>query len=99
MSIQVLIEPVGNNGFRATTGEPLAVTVEAPTRDEALARLKNQLVARLTNGTELVAVEVDSEPHPWMKFAGMFKNDPQISDWKESMAEYRRAKDSDPDLL
>jgi hypothetical protein len=100
MAIQVLIEPLANNGFRATSGGPLAVSVEAPTREEALSKLKERVQARLTNGAELVAVELAarSENNPWIEFAGMFKGDPRIDDWKQSMAEYRRNKDAEPDL-
>ena len=35
-NIPVLIEPIANNGFRATGGLPFAITVEGATRDEAL---------------------------------------------------------------
>ena len=47
MQISVLIEPIGNNGYRATGPEPLPVVVEAPTREEALAKLEEKLEARL----------------------------------------------------
>jgi hypothetical protein len=36
MQIPVLIEPINGNGYRASGGAPLAVVVEAPTREEAL---------------------------------------------------------------
>ena len=39
MNIPVLIEPIANNGFRATGGVPFEITVEGATRDEALGRL------------------------------------------------------------
>lgn len=99
MAIQVLIEPVANKGFRATSGEPLPLRVEAPTREAALAKLKRQLQARLKNGAELVPLEVAPEPHPWMEFAGMFDpNDPLVKDWEKDMAEYRRKIDEHPEL-
>jgi hypothetical protein len=100
MAIQVLIEPLANNGYRATSGEPLAASVEAPTREEALAKLKRQLGRRLKNGAELVYVELPSQSadNPWVQFAGMFKDDPWIGDWKQSVAAYRQKKDAEPDL-
>ena len=98
MSIQVLIEPLANNGFRATSGEPIAVSVEAPTRDEALAKVKERLQARLTNGAELVPVELNPKPNAWMDFAGMFDpNDPLVKAWKRQMARNRRKRDTEPD--
>jgi hypothetical protein len=99
MQIPILIEPIAGNGYRATGGPPLAVTVEAPTRDEALAKLKEQLQARLSNGAEIVTLDLAPAKHPWMEFAGMFKGDPLIEEWKQSMAEYRRKIDEDPDAL
>jgi predicted RNase H-like HicB family nuclease len=97
MQIPVLIEPVAGSGYRATTGPPLAVVVEAPTREEALARLKEQLQARLRNGAELVPLDLAPPKHPLMEFAGMFKDDPWLDEWKQAMAEYRRQIDADAD--
>ena len=37
-------------------------------------------------------------PHPWMEFAGMFKDDPYFDDVVEIMAENRRKMDEDPDV-
>lgn len=95
MQIPVLIEPIAGNGFRASGGEPLAVVVEAPTREEALAKLRDQLQARLRNGAEIVPLEMTPQPHPLAEFVGMFKDDPWIADWKKSMAEYRRRIDKE----
>jgi hypothetical protein len=91
----VLIEQLARNGFRATSGEPIAVSVEAPTRDEALAKVKQRLMARLKNGAELVPVELNQRPNPWMDFAGMFDpNDPLVKAWKRQMARNRRKRDA-----
>jgi hypothetical protein len=99
MQIPILIEPVPGNGFRARGGEPLILTAEGPTREAALANLKEQFKARLGNGAEIVPLEVAPEPHPLAEFAGMFRDDPLIEEWKQSMAEYRRKADRDPDIL
>jgi hypothetical protein len=97
MQIPILIEPIAGNGYRARGGEPLAVVVEAPTREEALAKLREHLQARLRDGAEIVPLETGPQPHPLAKFVGMFKDDPLIKDWKKSMAEYRREVDKDLD--
>jgi hypothetical protein len=99
MQIPILIEPIAGNGYRASGGPPLAVVVEAPTREEALAKLKEQLQARLRDGAEIVQLELPPATHPLAKFAGMFKDDPLLPEWKEAMAEYRRQVDADPDGL
>ena len=101
MAIQVLIERVGKNGYRASSGEPLPLSVEAPTREAALAKLKKKLDKRLEKGAELVSVEVGASPeeNPWVKYAGMFKDDPIFDDVVRIMAENRKKEEADPDFL
>jgi hypothetical protein len=65
-------------------------------RAGALAKLRAKIQARLKQGTEIIALEIGPEPHPWMEFAGMFKDDPWIEDWVQSMEEYRQQVDDDP---
>src|SRR5207302_6462093 len=96
MQIPVLIEPVAGNGYRARGGEPLGLTAEGPTRELALAGLKEQLQARLRTGAEIVSLELAPEPHPLAVFVGMFKDDPMLEEWKLAMAEYRRKIDEYP---
>jgi hypothetical protein len=97
MQIPVLIERVGKNGYRAKGLQPFALSARGATRAEALAKLRAKIEARLKNGTELVGLEVGLPPDPWREFAGMFKDDPWIEDWKRSVEEYRRSKDEEDD--
>jgi hypothetical protein len=98
MAIQVLIESLSNKRFRATSGGPLAESVVAPTREEALARLRERLQARLKNGAELVPLEMAPQPHPWMEFAGMYDpDDPVVQAWERAVAEYRRKINEHPE--
>jgi predicted RNase H-like HicB family nuclease len=97
VQITVLLEPVANNGYRARTPEPLALCAEGATREEALAKLREACRARLTAGAELIALDVGPEPHPWLEFAGMFKDDPNLEQWKQSMTAYRQEVDDDPE--
>src|SRR5437016_3802551 len=100
MQIPILIEPVGANGFRAKCGEPLPIAVEAATREEAIAKLREQLTRLLQNGVQLTALEVPPEDNPWLAMAGMFDpSDPVVQDWEKAMAEYRRDVEADPDYL
>jgi hypothetical protein len=99
MQIPVLIEPIARNGYRAQGMEPFAVSARGATREEALAKLRAKIERRLKKGAQLVALEVGAPPDPWMAFAGMFKDDPWIDDWKRAVEEYRRKVDEDPDAL
>jgi hypothetical protein len=99
MQIQVLVESLGKNGYRAKGVQPFALSARGATRAEALAKLRAKIEARLKNGTEVVHLEIGATPHPWMEFAGMFKDDPWIEDWKRSVEEYRKSKDEGAEEL
>jgi hypothetical protein len=99
VQISVFLDRVNGNGYRARGGEPFAVSAEGSTREEALARLREEIQTLFKNGTEVVALEIGHDPHPWLDLAGMHKDDPWIDDWKRSVAEYRKRVDEDPDAL
>ncbi len=90
MEIPIIVEPISDNGFRASSGGLWGLETEAPTREEAVQKLRELIGRRLDAGAELVGLEVSSRPHPLARFAGMLKNDPLLDSWKDAMAEYRR---------
>ena len=82
VKIPVLIEPVPGNGYRARGGEPFADIGEGATPNEALEQLKKSVRHRLDAGARLVSLELSSDTHEWLPFAGMFQeNDPVIQKW------------------
>jgi hypothetical protein len=101
MQIPVIVEQVANKGFCARTGEPLSLSAEGLTQDEAVGKLRQLLDGQFQSGKTLVAVEVTAvtspATHPWMRFAGMFKDDPLFDDWQKAIEDYRRKVDADPD--
>ncbi len=91
MVIPVLIEPMEGGGFRAVAGSPLMVNAEGPSQDEALSRLRDQIRLKLQAGASLVPLDVPpAEENPWVKMAGIFRDDPLFDEWVEAMAENRR---------
>jgi hypothetical protein len=101
MQIPILVEPVSSNGYRATCGPPLALSAEGATREEAVDNLERLLRDRLSNGVELVAAEVPARvvENPWVKYAGMFKDDPMFAEVLGIMKENRRKDEEDPGYL
>lgn len=99
MRIPVLVERLKENGYRARSAEPFAASAKGATCEEALAKLRAKIQTRLKNGTEVVGMEIGPESHPWMEFAGMFKADPWIEDWKQSIEDYRQKIEDNPDAL
>lgn len=96
MQISVLVEPVAGNGYRAQGLEPFGFSAEGATPEEAIAKVRQLCQARLNGGAEVVTVELGVTPHPWLPFAGMFKDDPDFKEVVEIMAENRRKMDADP---
>jgi predicted RNase H-like HicB family nuclease len=95
VQIPVLVEPVADNGFRAKAGEPVPVTAEGATPDEAVRNLRAALDRQLKNGRQLLAMEVTQE-NPWLALAGMHDpKDPLVQKWKQEMAAYRQEDDPD----
>jgi hypothetical protein len=101
MQIPILVEPATNNGYRATCGPPLALSAEGATRNEAVDKLELLLQERLSNGVEIVAAEVPARvvDNPWVKYRGMFKDDPMFAEVLEIMKANRRKDDEDPGYL
>ena len=101
MQIPILVEPVTNNGYRATCGPPLAASAEGATRAEAVDKLELLLRDRLSNGAEIVAAEVPARvvENPWVKYAGMFKDDPMFAGVLEIMKDNHMKDDEDPGYL
>jgi len=97
MDIPILVEPISANQYRASTGEPLQLETEAPTRDEAIQKLRELIDRRVEAGAEVLSLPVGSSVHPLAPFAGMMRDDPLVQPWKQAMAEYRDQSDGAPD--
>jgi hypothetical protein len=98
MQIPVLVEPVAGNGYRAQGSAPFGFSAEGATREEAIAKVRQLCQARLFGGAEVVTVDIGAPAHPWLPFAGMFKDDPDFQEVVEIMAENRRKMDEDPTI-
>jgi hypothetical protein len=90
MQFAILVEPTANDSYRASTGAPFDLKVEAPSRDKAVERLRQTMERRLAAGAQLVELNIPStQEHPLARYVGMFKDNPLLQEWKEAMAEYR----------
>ncbi len=96
MNYSAIVENRDGEGFTATVLGWPGFTAAGRTRDEALRRLKQSFHDRLPK-VEVVPLEVEvpEEAHPWMKFAGMFGNDPLFDQVLEDIQTYRRELDAE----
>ncbi len=97
MRIPVLIESVSGNGFRARGGEPLELSAEGTTRDEAIARLKSLIADRLAMGAALISLDVETVEHPLAPLPGWSQDDSLLDEWQQAIATDRRRVENDPD--
>jgi hypothetical protein len=100
MEITVLLEPQDGQGYRATSLLFGPLVAEAPTREEALAKLREAVEGRLEQGEVLrLQVAVPGEAHAWAGLIGRWRHHPDAGEVERNMAEYRRQVDADPDRL
>lgn len=97
MEIPILVEPVTGNGYRARGGPPFDLSAEGNTREEALAKLKEQLKVRMSAGAAIVSLQVPTQ-HALAPFAGIFKDDPDFQEVIDIIAENRRIMDADANV-
>lgn len=96
MQIPVAIEPIPLGGFRAESAPPFTVVAEGSTREEAVAKVRDELNKQLERGKEIVMVEVGSAAeNPWLRMAGRLKDSPIFDEWRAEVEAYRRQCDID----
>jgi hypothetical protein len=95
MQVIVFVARLDGQTFRAETAHPIALVAEGRTRDEALERLQVLARKRLTAGG-MVRLEIPevAVTHPWMPFAGIWKDHPDFDAVLEHIAAERRRLDT-----
>jgi predicted RNase H-like HicB family nuclease len=92
MTYQVFLQQTADNRYKAVPLVFPDCVAVGKTREEALANLRAMLNARLSQG-EIVTVEVGEPEHPWLKGAGLFKDDPTYDEFLDEIEAYRREVD------
>jgi predicted RNase H-like HicB family nuclease len=95
MLVTVFVEQLDEQTYRAETAQPIALVTEGRTRDEAIERLRVLAQQRLTAG-EMVCLDIPevAVPHPWVPFAGIWKDHPELDAVLEHIAAERRKRDA-----
>lgn len=95
MKLSILLQEKPPNGFTATVLGWPDLQITASTRDEALQNIRQAVKDRLSK-SELITVDIDHESgDPWVKFAGMWADDPYFDEFLAEIAAYRRERDAD----
>ena len=84
-----------DNGYIARVRDWPELVVEEPTREAAVAQIKEQLIEYLSQPPEVVQIDLKAAAadNPWLKFAGMWADDPTWEDFLAEVETYRREVD------
>lgn len=92
MTYLVLLENRGTDYVAHVPALP-GCEVHAGTEQEALEKARQAITARLEK-VKVVPLEVETPvhgmDHPWLRDAGIFKDDPTWDEFQAAIAEYRR---------
>ncbi|RUT00982.1 hypothetical protein DSM106972_069880 [Dulcicalothrix desertica PCC 7102] len=97
LKLNVLLEDKEDGTITASVIEFPAYKVEAANRQQAFEAIKQLLDSRLKNA-EIVPLEIEAShaqvsPNPWVRFAGIFKDDPYFKEIADAIRSERESKD------
>jgi hypothetical protein len=94
----ISVEQLPNSNWLAQVLGWQDCCVEALSRESAIDQLKQTLSDRLAQ-SEIVFIDLPIPENPWMKHAGIFKDDPLFDEMLEDIAAHRKALDADREEL
>lgn len=97
LKVNILLESKEDGGAIASVLEMPSYRVEAATREQAIVELQALLNSRLKK-VEILPIEInlpqaEHSENPWVKFAGIFKDDPDFAEIAEAIRSERQAED------
>lgn len=96
MKLNVLVEKLGDDRYCAKIWQPFQLESEGQTLDEAVERVR-ELAANRIGSAKLIQISIPDDPErppPWARWAGLWKNNPDIEEYLANIEEYRRNVDS-----
>jgi len=94
MRVSILLQPNLPEGYRATVLGWPDLMIKGKTEEETLNNVRQAVTSRLQQ-SKFVTLDIqdDESNDPWMKFVGMWENDPTFDDFLAEIAAYRRELD------
>ncbi|AFY35420.1 hypothetical protein [Calothrix sp. PCC 7507] len=103
LKVNILLETRDDGSAIASILELPQYHVEAATRGQALLMLEQLLVQHLekveVTSMEIKLPQTEQSQRPWMKFAGVFKDDPDFDAVQQYIQEYRQELDADENAV
>lgn len=93
---KVGLKQLKNGNYQTFVLDIPSLKASATSKEEAIEKLSQRLQDFLKD-TEIVNLEIEipHPEHPWMKFAGMFENDPLFEKVLEAIQDYRNEIDAE----
>ena len=94
MRVSILLQSNLPEGYMATVLGWPDLMIKGKTEEETLNNVRQAVTSRLQQ-SKFVTLDIqdDESNDPWMKFAGMWENDPTFDDFLAEIAAYRRELD------
>jgi hypothetical protein len=92
MSISILVEPTAT-GFRAETGSPLNLSVDAPSSELAVSALRAKIAQRLQNGAQIIQLPMPQWKSP-VPIPPLSEN-PLWEDFLKAVKDYREQREAE----
>jgi hypothetical protein len=99
LKLHLFLEEAEDGSVIATVLELPNCRIEAPTNEQAVALLRSMVSDRLGKG-QVLPLEIpvsggEQAEDPWMKYAGVFKDDPYFAKIVEAMQAERQVEDDE----
>jgi hypothetical protein len=91
MELSVVVEQVEGNGYRASCGEPIPVSAEGASREEAVDRLRERIASKVAAGLEIVRVHIPT----FTPAKPLWPDDEFTRGWLEEIRKARERGDGD----
>jgi len=103
MQYKVLVQQPSEQHFTASIFGLSNIVADGKTEEEAIAKIKAALTSQLET-TKFVTIDLESDTQiesgstkdeidPWMKYAGVFADDPTFDNFLEEVSVYRQQVD------
>lgn len=95
MTLTAVVQKLDEKRYRATLSSPIQMESEGTTAAEAVAELRRRTLEKLKD-SELVEFRLpdESRDNPWVRMAGIWKDNPDIEEYTQAIEEYRRECDA-----
>jgi hypothetical protein len=98
VTLHLWLEKTTDGRSRATALELPACVTEAATDEQAIAQLRQMVTERLQQ-SQVMSIDLPLPQQPaknaWMKYAGVFKDDPDFAEIAEGLRAERRDEDEE----